>query len=638
MSTSDPAFDWTLELDGAPERLQTHLLRIFGDVDKCNEFAHRLLQHRPALLAGLPIFESCLKNPHDRQEWMNDLRDNTLHLWTSRPISSTDPLGIMLQTYWGRPQRSSPNSAQVQALLAQGLRSIVEIQEYSHPEQRRLFVYQVSTYAKLVQCLDQLPFDQMQYAWNGSYISMLTERDIDRERALVQARMIELSTRLQWSSSDWVSTTLEAIRSYIIHGCSWDMFDEGQITLFNRLNYMLSTRDTFDIAERVKIMENAFTVYSKWLRDNRHLLEFEESWTLRRIIGGVPVDRPFNRADSYTGMELAVQALNATGAPVAKTVVLVGTDDDEEYESDFEPESSVRSERTSVLSSGMSMMNAIQSSPRPVQNENENRMEEDNDNDQEILPDPEPEHDEWEQFVEEQHAPPPPDSQFSHYLPKYLKQLVDPDTNARFGWKNNTRYPDEFKLRDPDRTNSIDPHLTCFDQLMYDDQRLISWFHQDSNNIVILTPPTKDERWGTQAFCYSRELIASYVNSSTSVFIDCQDRDGNRIKDGTGGIDVNNPSLQAVKLPFGEGVNHYITLKDAEYMLRAKDIHIFQLRNTNIRWERTASDEAVKGSWVSANHCQAGTNIGITRVRGVRVIKDREPRSGDVVHTRRMSV
>jgi hypothetical protein len=162
------------------------------------------------------------------------------------------------------------------------------------------------------------------------------------------------------------------------------------------------------------------------------------------------------------------------------------------------------------------------------------------------------------------------------------------------------------------------PQLLCnniFDLESYESQE---WLRSNNtDNIVILTPPTQGNRWGGKAQCYTRSRIQEDLTNPTTVFYRCVLNDNGVPTSEGRNVQYNH----AVRISM-DSYQVYVPVRDVQYLLRATEFKVFQLRPTNALWQKTESRHAslgLPGAYMSGNHCQAGTSIAIHRLRGVMV-------------------
>ena len=163
-------------------------------------------------------------------------------------------------------------------------------------------------------------------------------------------------------------------------------------------------------------------------------------------------------------------------------------------------------------------------------------------------------------------------------------------------------------------------HDKCYSITFADRYEVGEWFDptdpeekaEAADRIIFLSAPVASSRWGEQAFCFTRSRVRQLLKQPTALIWGCG-------YDGTEG-GRSQESLRWLKLPLEEGLDMYVPLKDAVYVVRAMDVKFFQLRPTGIAWPATESLNYVlqaRRSAVSGNHCQEGTGIEVSRIRGV---------------------
>lgn len=129
-----------------------------------------------------------------------------------------------------------------------------------------------------------------------------------------------------------------------------------------------------------------------------------------------------------------------------------------------------------------------------------------------------------------------------------------------------------------------------------------------TENIVLLFPTQVDQRWGMQALCYRREYLVKYLCDPAHMYFPCTGNPGQVIIDKT---------ILFVKIPCGD-VTLYVPQRDVVQAIRDVQIQMFQFKETGIVVPYTASWTAiVKGDYVSADHCQQGSDKAIHRLQSV---------------------
>jgi hypothetical protein len=147
---------------------------------------------------------------------------------------------------------------------------------------------------------------------------------------------------------------------------------------------------------------------------------------------------------------------------------------------------------------------------------------------------------------------------------------------------------------------------TCKDLLMFDDNIIGKYLQENPNNIIFVMSDDV-------IFCYDKNYIYELSTDPDNIFYECT---GRLFEDGTGRAiqyDVNKPY---VKIPGSfEGLNILISKKELYDIWRYMPSQIYNLEYTET-FTHTISNQAItNNNFVSANHCQAGSNYLVYSVQ-----------------------
>jgi hypothetical protein len=487
----------------------------------------------------------------------------------------------------------------------------------------------------------QLPLAQLQVKWDGQHVNNIASLD--------QPNHISIKSELNWSTMVWVDTTLNMIDLLLERGCIWTSMYSGThgIELFTRMEQMLENAD-LPMFVQLNIYEHAVSRFQLWLRAHLQVWsELNHTQPLRVKVNGRVFHLPLTSPQINHLSVVNIALIDGEGRVLSSNEIWNGQPDDD---------------NVSVLSNSSQVYDPVSPSSQRAQDVHfdfdvadvispeELRADQERDFTSLLLQnyyDPNRDPDIHNRGVERAQqsfndalnnghsleeaetmgtdayyqvlldtAPPPGQT----LLPKGLRRLVQPYLANNPPKRSVTDVvpplPEQFRLRDVDTVDESESlrHPICTEQIMFQEEKLSEWLQQDLDNIVILTPPTRQQRWGAEAYCFSRETIARFVDDSAAVLVKCIGKNQFPKRD--------NPNIKVLKLPFGVGHLRFIPLKDIDYLLRALHIQIFQLRDTDTTWKYTTSDDRLsnrEGSAVSGNHCQDDTEITISRMRGIRV-------------------
>jgi hypothetical protein len=174
--------------------------------------------------------------------------------------------------------------------------------------------------------------------------------------------------------------------------------------------------------------------------------------------------------------------------------------------------------------------------------------------------------------------------------------------------------PESINLSAADYNNLLNT-LQCFDVLEAGNRGAAEYVEESPRqNIVILAPPPRGQLLGTSAICATREELANSLHELTAITIPC--------------VGNNNTSFPAdisarfIRLSLGDS-NIYVPEAQVWHIVESggedtNTIQLFQAESTNVRIPVTATVDAVQeNNFVSADHCQAGTDKIIYNLRPI---------------------
>ncbi|AYV87164.1 MAG: hypothetical protein Sylvanvirus30_6 [Sylvanvirus sp.] len=153
----------------------------------------------------------------------------------------------------------------------------------------------------------------------------------------------------------------------------------------------------------------------------------------------------------------------------------------------------------------------------------------------------------------------------------------------------------------------------CFDFVNITEEVIELYLEEDrAQNLVLLSPPTSSGDVLANASCTTREQIQRWRSERTNVTLPCAGPEG-RFP-----VDTN---LQFVRIELREFPVH-VPLVDVDAVLNNAD-QLYQVTATDLQIPTTASlDTVLGGSYVSADHCQAGSSKRIYRLHPVEFVNE----------------
>jgi hypothetical protein len=174
--------------------------------------------------------------------------------------------------------------------------------------------------------------------------------------------------------------------------------------------------------------------------------------------------------------------------------------------------------------------------------------------------------------------------------------------------------PESINLSAADYNNLLNT-LQCFDVLEAGNRGAAEYVEESPRqNIVMLAPPPRGQLLGTSAICATREELANSLHQLTAITIPC--------------VGNNNTSFPAdisarfIRLSLGDS-NIYVPEAQVWHIVESggedtNTIQLFQAESTNVRIPVTATVDAIQeNNFVSADHCQAGTDKTIYNLRPI---------------------
>lgn len=151
---------------------------------------------------------------------------------------------------------------------------------------------------------------------------------------------------------------------------------------------------------------------------------------------------------------------------------------------------------------------------------------------------------------------------------------------------------------------------TCLDLLMYSDETIQNYLHDEPDDHVVLVGPSDTQHpYGSSGVCFTRSRLRKLLHDPDATFYPCKDSEITRW--------MPYPEMQLIKLPLTDYLV-YVPAADVENACRNANAHIFQAQLSTLELSRTASDQFVRtGIAVSSNHCQEGTQKHVHRLHPV---------------------
>jgi hypothetical protein len=350
MDTTDPNFDWSVDVWNSSKRLITRLLPLFRSQAVAQAFANQVSQH-DSVVTGIPIFESTLSEPHDRAPWMTP-EYNVYHLWTYQELS-TDFQAMIVQ-YFGAPAYLDQNHISTPEQLAIKMESQLSVTTILFSNDYvKLYWHRLAAVGaflnNVARIFDQLPFEQLATKWNGSAITRLWSRP-----NIISLGSSRYNSSLTFPAIEWIETTLTAIDLFLRRGCTWpDVFKPNEIELLGTLREMIQNaiaNGSLSLQSLPAIYEQALTIFTRWLRAH--------DWYWYRVgrsDGGLPdhfermiifnsarpdeftlIDRPFTYNDLASEEQLRVRLISRAGTVLGNEVLFEQEDNQEEDDDDIE--------------------------------------------------------------------------------------------------------------------------------------------------------------------------------------------------------------------------------------------------------------------------------------------------------------
>lgn len=142
----------------------------------------------------------------------------------------------------------------------------------------------------------------------------------------------------------------------------------------------------------------------------------------------------------------------------------------------------------------------------------------------------------------------------------------------------------------------------CFDWEDYDNRPIETYLNYTPNGIIYST-------LDGHAVCSSVENLNFYLKDPTSIFYHCIGRDGRFPVD---------QKWPVIKLPVADFMT-YVPAAQLKRALKQKQ-NFLLLYPVDVKWETTASKGATEGGgWVSADHCQAGSDKQLWSLIGTKI-------------------
>lgn len=146
--------------------------------------------------------------------------------------------------------------------------------------------------------------------------------------------------------------------------------------------------------------------------------------------------------------------------------------------------------------------------------------------------------------------------------------------------------------------------LECFNFIEYDNEQIENYVNKDDDNLVIIHSD------GRQAVCSHKQWLRDTLQDYSSVYFPCV---------GMGGHFPIATNIQFVKISMKE-FQVFVPLKDIQAVIDDNDYCLFELIETGIVINTTASAEAIiANNYQSADHCQSGTSKRIHRLRPLEI-------------------
>ncbi len=208
-----------------------------------------------------------------------------------------------------------------------------------------------------------------------------------------------------------------------------------------------------------------------------------------------------------------------------------------------------------------------------------------------------------------------------YYSQQNLIQTVGPED------ENETETPINFEGINYDESRL---KTTCQDLIMFDEKEITE--HLNEEGAVILINRGSGSESDSDILCFDRETLSTFYNDKNDGwFYPCTGNlMWNRKNDRFGTIELSNDRSAGeifrkpyVKLPVNmEGMNAFISARELYSMIHSsKNIFYIEpkvdIHGTQISFTHTITWKNVYGepSWVSANHCQSGSNILVYEIK-----------------------
>ena len=159
---------------------------------------------------------------------------------------------------------------------------------------------------------------------------------------------------------------------------------------------------------------------------------------------------------------------------------------------------------------------------------------------------------------------------------------------------------------------------TCFDFCTYDDEEIIKYLAENKkDNIVIF------DASGEKPICYTRQRLTDLINTASTVFYPCLPQN------------KANKKKTLVRIHC-QDYNTVVPISDVTSAIQSEQT-IFRIYKTGTRFEITKSANVEynvhDGSFVSGDHCQAGTNKNLYRLLDADSFKVSQSAGGKIMYT-----
>lgn len=217
--------------------------------------------------------------------------------------------------------------------------------------------------------------------------------------------------------------------------------------------------------------------------------------------------------------------------------------------------------------------------------------------------------------------------------PEEMERKMSGEQVEQYARRNNVyylatsgfQYPDDWSFNPSDLTASEEEYnnlvntAQCYDIINIDNIQFQEYIDQNpQDNVIIITPRPSNSSatFGPNALCYSRSDLRDLLNDLTAQSLPCVGQEDVR----SHSYFPADASKRFIKINLGDQTIYVPEQEIINIANNRNNNRIYQAEATNLILPVTASSDAlIEGNFVSADHCQAGTQKTIYHLRPVRI-------------------